>query len=284
VSHGASSGGPVDAEVAFEDLDNPIERLRLIAGDDDAVAAFLDDIDVRSPRERVMLAELARRNPLARPTRFDADHRRVVEALESLRRHGHHGSRVAGAAGPLRHPVRWLVQLIARYIVVSHVKDVVVSMRNLYWLREMEAEKGSPERALLTAARQDAQGLTEVMRSREIGVPSFVIAGLLIPLAASIWRLASGFTFDSWWLAALVGVAGAAIGVGLSWVVLRGTAMASRRIRLALREPLEELWRSVGHCGGPPRDTSRRFAITSITLMAGVWIVIPTLIALAIAT
>ena len=267
-----------------EEYDNPIERLRLIAGDDDAVAGFLDEIDVRSPREREMLSELARLSPLARPERFAADHRRVIEALESLRRHGFHGSRAASVLGPGRHVARWAIQLIARYIVVSYVKDVVTRMRNLYWVREMEALDDSEELALLQAARVDSQGLVEIMRSREIGVPSFVIAGLLIPLAASIWRIGSGFTFDRMWVAVLAGLAGVAAGVALSWIVLRGTAMASRRIRLAVCEPLDELWASVGSCGRPPRDRSRTFAAVAITLMVGVWIVLPTLVAIAIAT
>jgi hypothetical protein len=276
-----TSGGPQEIS---EEFDNPIERLRLIAGDDDAVAGFLDEIDIHSPREREMLSELARRSPLARPERFASDHRRVIEALESLRRHGFHGSRAASAIGPLRMPVRRMIELIARYIVVSYVKNVVTTMRNLYWVREMEALDDSDELKLLRPARFDAQGLVEIMRSREIGVPSFVFAGLLIPLAASIWRLADGFAFDSWWVALLVGLAGVAVGVGLSWIVLRGTAMASRRIRLAAHEPLRELWASVGSCGGPPRDQSRSFAFVAIGLMVGVWIVVPTLVALAVAS
>lgn len=267
-----------------EEYDNPIERLRLLAGDDDAVARFLDEIDVRSPRERELLAELARRTPLARPERFDADHRRAIEALESLRRHGFHGSRAAGALGPGAVVVRRLIELIARYIVVSHVKNVVTTMRNLYWVREMEAESDSVELKLLRPARFDAQGLVQIMQSREIGVPSFVFAGLLIPLAASVWRVGSGFSFDRWWAALAVGLAGVAVGVALSWIVLRGTAMAARRIRLTTREPLEELWRSVGSCGRPPRDQSRTFAFVAVSLMVGVWIVLPTLVAIAIAT
>ena len=98
---------------------NPIERLRLIGDDEGAIAGFLDEIDIRSPREREMLAELARTSPLARAERFESDHRHAIEALESLRRHGFHGSRAASELGPLRHPVRKLVELIARYIVVS---------------------------------------------------------------------------------------------------------------------------------------------------------------------
>jgi hypothetical protein len=263
--------------------DNPIERLRLIGDDDDAVAGFLDEIDVHSSREREMLSELARTSSLARPDRFDADHRHAVEALESLRRHGFYGSRAGASLGPLRAPVRKLVELFARYIVVSYVRNLVTTMRNLYWVREMDAPGDSRELKLLRSARFDAQGLVEIMQSREIGVPSFVIAGLLIPLAASIWRLADGFRFDRWWVALLVGLAWVAIGLGLSWVILRGTAMAGRRIRLATAEPLAALWDSLGNCGRPPRDQSRAFAFVAITLAVAVWIVLPTLVALALA-
>ncbi len=38
-----------------EAYDNPLERLRLLSGDDDAIAAFLDSLDVDSPRERELL-------------------------------------------------------------------------------------------------------------------------------------------------------------------------------------------------------------------------------------
>lgn len=267
-----------------EEYDNPIERLGLLAGNDDAIARFLDEIDISSPREREMLAELARSTPLARPDRFWDDHRRTIEALESLRRHGFHGSRAGASLGPLRTVVRWGVELIARYLVVSHVKSVVTTMRNLYWVRELQAVEDSRELKLLRSARFDASALVEIMRSREIGVPSFVIAGLLLPLGASVWRIGSGFTFADWWVAALVGLVGVAIGVGLSWVVLRGTAMASRRIRLTVRDPLRELWTSIGWCGNPPVDRSRTFAFVAITLMVGVWMVLPTLVAIALAT
>ena len=95
----------------------------------------------------------------------------------------------------------------------------------------------------------------------------------------------SGFTF-----AELVGRAARRAssaswsGVGLSWIVLRGTALASSRIRLSVREPLRAVWDDVGHCGQPPKDGCRTFAIVAIVLMVGVWIVLPTLVALALAT
>ncbi len=263
--------------------DNPLERLQLLGSDDAAIAAFLDEIDVRGPRDREMLRELARPSPLARPERFDADHRRVLVALESVRRHGHHGARAGTRLPLLRTPIRFLVELVARYVVVSHVKNVAMHMRNLYWLREMQSESGSKELELLRPARFDAQALVEITKSREIGLPTFVIGGLLIPAGLSISRLAGGTTRE-WWIALLVGAIGVAVGFLISWFVLRGAALAGRRIRLSLSQPLAELWRTVGSCGEPPRDQSRRFAVVAISLTLGVWIVLPLLVTLSLAT
>ena len=266
-----------------EAYDSPIERIELLRGDDDAVAAFLDEIDVSSPREREMLAEIARTTPLARPDRFEQDHMRVVVTLESLRRHGYHGSRAAASLGPLRQAVRFLVELVARYVVVSHVKSLVTTLRNLYWIREMQATDGSRELELLQAARLDAQALVDITKSREIGVPTFVLGGVLLPLTLSVWRLASGFSYEHWWVAVLVGIAGVLVGLGASWVILRGAALASRRVRLSVAKPLEELWVSIGSCGRPPKDRSRRFAAVAVSLTVGVWIVVPLLVTLSLA-
>jgi len=273
----------VPSEQDLEELyDNPLERLQLLGGDDAAIAAFLDEIDVRGPRDREMLRELARTSSLARPEQFEDDHRRVLIGIESLRRHGYHGASANPALGPLRTPVRFLVELVARYVVVSHVKNVAVNLRNLYWLREMQSEPESAEAALLRKARSDAQALVDITKSREIGVPAFVIGGLLIPAALSLWRLASGATRE-WWIALLAGAIGVAIGLAISWFVLRGAALASRRIRLSVAVPLGELWQTVGSCGSAPKDQSRRFATVAITLTLTVWIVLPLLVTLSLA-
>jgi hypothetical protein len=147
----------------------------------------------------------------------------------------------------------------------------------------MEAESDSTELKLLRPARFDANALVEIVRTREVGVPSFVIAGLLIPLGATVWRLMTGFTFENWWVALAMGLAGVAIGVGLSWIVLRGSAMAGSRIHASVREPLNTLWDDIGNCGRPPKDGSRKFAVIAIVLMAAVWVVLPAAIALGFA-
>jgi hypothetical protein len=86
-----------------------------------------------------------------------------------------------------------------------------------------------------------------------------------------------------WWIALLAGAIGVLIGLLISWFVLRGAALASRRIRLSAAQPLAELWRSIGSCGSPPRDQSRRFAVVAISLTLGVWIVLPLLVTLSLA-
>jgi hypothetical protein len=262
--------------------DNPLERLELLAGNDDAIAAFLDEIDVRGPRERRMLGELARTTTLSDPDRFEQAHRRVVAALETVHRHGFRGSRAADRIGPFKFVARFFVQLIARYIVVSYVRNVSRSLRNLYYLREIQAPSGSRELELLRPARFDAHAMTEtVFRDKELGVPSFVIGGLFLPGLLSLGRLTGVLDSKLW--ASVAGLIGALIALIASWIVLRGTAMASRRIRLALAEPLVVLWNTIGHCGDPPRDQSRTFAIVAIVLTVAWWVVIPALIGLAFA-
>jgi len=91
-------------------------------------------------------------------------------------------------------------------------------------------------------------------------------------------------TTREWWVALLVGAAGVAVGFLISWFVLRGAALASRRIRLSVTLPLTELWRTIGNCGTPPKDQSRRFAVVAISVTLGVWIVLPLLVTLSLAT
>jgi hypothetical protein len=269
------------ADVEAHVVDNPIERLELLAGDEEAIASYLDQIEVTGPREREMLGELARTTPLVDPAGFPAAHRRVAAALETLGRHGYHGSLAAAGMGPAKRLVRWMIQLVARYVVVSYLRQVSIDLRNLYWLREMETESPAPERTELRQARDDAEALVAIFKRREIGLPSFVIGGLLIPVFATGWRVTQGVAFRNAWVAVVTGLVIVLVVVGGSWVILRGAALASRRIRLSTRGPLADLWKTVGHCGVPPRDQSRKFAIVAITLTIGAWVVLPAAVAIA---
>ena len=82
----------------------------------------------------------------------------------------------------------------------------------------------------------------------------------------------------------MTGLVTALVVVGAAWVLLRGAALVGRRIRLSTRGPLEHVWRSVGNCGSPPRDKSRRFAVVAITLTVAAWVVLPAAVAIALAS
>ena len=263
-------------------IDNPLERLELLAGDDDAVASFLDTIDTRGEREREMLTELARSRQISDIDRFADTHRRALAALETLGRHGYHSAEPPRWLGPLRPIARYAIELVARYVVVSYLRRMSGDLRNLYWLREMQAEPDSRELKLLRRARMQAENVMLVFQRREIGLPSFVIGGLLIPVFATTLRLAQGVAYGSWVAAAVTGLVGALVFAALAWVILRGAAMASRRIRLSARRPLEDVWEVVGACSRPARDHSRKFAIVAITLTAAAWIVLPLAVAVAV--
>ena len=65
----------------------------------------------------------------------------------------------------------------------------------------------------------------------------------------------------------------------VSWIIVQGAAVAHRRSRLMLHEPLDALWETIGGCGEPPRDDSMTFAAIGIALTAVAWFVTPVVVA-----
>ena len=61
----------------------------------------------------------------------------------------------------------------------------------------------------------------------------------------------------------------------LSWMILRGAAVAHHRIRLTTEEPMKALWETIGRCGRPPEDDAQTFAVYAIILTVVGWLVIP---------
>lgn len=271
------------AKPLFDQVDDWLDRIQIVDENDDEVARFLDGLDLRGPQEREMLQELARKAPLAKPDDFPAAHRRAVLSLEAL---GRHGYRFAVLPGWIRPKVlgRFFVELVARYVVVSYLRRVSTDMRNLYWLRAMAAPVGKPERPVLRRARVEAEGLMVVFNRRQLGLPSFVIGGILLPIVLTLVRLARGIDLSSWWALTVVAVVGGTVVLIVSAVILRGAAIASRRTRLATSVPLEALWATIGSCGHPPRDQSRKFAIIAIVLTALAWVVFPAIVVIAVLT
>jgi hypothetical protein len=271
-----------EQEELLEEVDNPIERLKLLSENDEDLAKYLDAIEVTSPREREMMQEISRTRPLAQPDRFPQAHRNIAESLESLARHGYHGTVAGKGTGPLRGLIRWGVQLVARYLVVSHIKNVSNRLRNLYVLREIQAVPGTQERYELRRARMDAERMINALQTKELALPAFLLGGAAIPLFASLGRITG--ILERTWVAAVIGVVGMLIALVASWVILRGAALASRRNRLATRGPLQALWNTIGWCGKPPKDSTRTFVLVSVGLTVGCWIIVPILVAIGLAT
>jgi hypothetical protein len=77
-----------------------------------------------------------------------------------------------------------------------------------------------------------------------------------------------------------VGIAAATVAAflllaGASWVILRGAAVARRRIKVSLDRPLQALWETIGSCGKPPKDSARTFAALAIVITIVGWLAIP---------
>lgn len=269
------------AKPLFDEVDAWLDRIQLIDEGDDEVAKFLNTLDLRGPQEREMLEELARKAPLAKPDEFGAAHRRAVAALETLGRHGYRSAVLPLWLRP-RFFGRFVVELVARYVVVSYLRRVATEMRNLYWLRAVQSAPGTTERPVLRRARVEAEGLMTVFKRRELGLPSFVVGGVLLPIVLTLVRLARGLSLGSWWASTIVAVVGALVVLVISAVILRGAAMASRRIRLATRAPLQALWNVIGSAGRPPRDQSRKFAVVAIVLTTLAWFAFPAAIAIVV--
>ena len=66
-----------------------------------------------------------------------------------------------------------------------------------------------------------------------------------------------------------------AVLAAVSWIILRGSAVARRRIALTTDRPFRALYETIGRCGNPPKDQSKQFALISMILLAVSWILIP---------
>jgi hypothetical protein len=242
----------------------------------DAVAAdrILDQVGASGAVDRQIVLELAAKRPLGHPDRFPEAHRGVVRALEVLDRNAANGIEVR-AFGPLGVVVRYLVQQVVHFLVKSHVRNLINQLGNLYTRREAAAGSGDPSRRLLTRARIDLDRVAPGFRGNPLGFPTFILGGaFLSTILGSVQGLA---------LSAVGSTVGAvvvilflfAVLIGAAWVVLRGAAIARRRIRLTTDAPMNALYQTIGRCGSPPGDQARTFALIALLLMGLAWVVVP---------
>lgn len=269
-------GGPED-RLQLDDLRQKLEQVRLLYDSDEAAAdRMLNELGGQGRVEREMLGELASARPLANPERVAEAHAVTMHALEVLARNGaRRPSQLR--AGPFTPVARFLVQQVIRFIVRTHQNHVIDAIRELYTRRIAWMPAGDPWRMVLVRARLDAERARDAYREKPGGLPTFLVGGAAVSSLAQASR--GGVT------AAAGSRAGAVVAVVVtfvllavaSWVILRGAAVARRRIRLTMDRPLAALWETIGWCGRPPQDPARAFAMVAIVLTVVGWVVLPLL-------
>lgn len=262
----ANAGPEPDRPLVLDELDERLDRFAALRKTDSAAAdAVLDELGATGDIDRDIVLELSARRPLGRPERFVEAHILVMRALEVLDRNGARRVRTPGA-GPLRPVAEFVVQLVTRFIVRSYQGQVIDSLRNLYTRRLAWAAIGEPERMMLARARLDCERATPTFKGKAVGVPTFLVGGAAVSSVGGALQGAIRAAEDSVVVGA-VAVAVLVLGLaGASWAILRGAAVARRRIRLTLEEPLAALWETIGRCGRPPRDPARAIALYAIVL------------------
>lgn len=239
-----------------------------------ATSEILNSLGAQDDVDRDIVLELSSRHPLGHPDKFPEAHALAVRALEVLDRNGARGVKVSGL-GPLGAVAAFLIQRVARFIVRSYQSSVADSMLRLYERREANAALDDPSRRLLTRARIHIERIGPGLKGNVLGVPAFLLGGAVLSTGAQFLQVAISQALTSVWSKLVATLVVGLLMAGLAWVILRGAAVARRRIQLTMDQPLQALWQTIGRCGNPPRDPSRSIALIGLILALLPWVIVP---------
>ena len=276
--------GPATQEpnALIDELSDRLRALRSLSSVDDesGTTAVLDEFGAKGKVEQEIVKELAALNPLFMPHRFPAAHHMVMRSLEVLDRNGARPAKMP-KMGPLTPVGSFLVQLVARFIVRNHQAEVITQIRNLYIRREANSPRDSAERRMLRWARMDAERTLPTLKKNPLGVPTFLLGGAVISWVSSALGGAIQGARSKTGLLILMGLLFLVL-VGVTWAILRGSAVARNRIHMSLDAPLKALWETIGKAGNPPKDSAREFALIAIILTGVLFILVPVGLAIAV--
>jgi hypothetical protein len=259
----------------LDQLTERLDSLKLLRHTDEAGAnAALEEFGAKGKVEQDMLQQLSAWKPLYRPERFEQAHRTAMRALEVFDRNGARVVKVPNL-GPLTVIAEFFTQLVCRWIVRNYQADVIDSIRHLYGRREANSVKGSAEHMMLLRARRDAERLAPGFKRNPLGLPTFLFGGAIISSVVGLLEKATDSIQGSWIIAIVAAVIIFAIFLSAAWIILRAAATARIRTHLALDQPLQGLWETIGAAGNPPKDESRELAIYSIILLGLAWLILP---------
>ena len=264
-----------ERNLVLDELDERLEAFNAFRkSDSDKADEVLRELGGADPVGRDIILQLAGKRPLGHPEKFMAAHTGAIRSLEVLDRNGARGVKIR-ILGPLNPVAGFLVQLVTRFIVSNHQKNLVNNMQKLYARREANCMPGDPGRSMLNRARRDADLVAEGFKKNPIGVPSVLLGGAVFSAAIStvMNTIVAGVGNRSTRIVlalALFALLGA-----VSWIILRGSAVARRRIVLTTDKPFKALYETIGRCGNPPSDQSKLFALIAMIILAASWIFIP---------
>ena len=266
----------------IDDLSDRLESLQMLRGGDDAQhEALLEAFGSSGVIEDQMLKELSSKVPILHTSRFDEAHRRAMRALEVFDRNGPRPPSALKVPGPLKPIANKIVQLLVTFIVRSFQKRLVKSLRQLYALREANSPVGSDEYQLLATARIQVDAIIPDLNKTSLPLPAFLVGGAAISgtvsfLGDSLTKSDLGrFGFAAGFLI---------VGLGVFWCVLKAAGIARSRGHIAIDATFQALWEVIGDAGNPPKDQAKMFAVIATILLLAIWIVVPSVIAIAVIT
>ncbi|MEM7274566.1 MAG: hypothetical protein AAF547_15880 [Actinomycetota bacterium] len=272
---GQAPGPGSRPELVLDEFDEKLEAFNAFRKSDAAAAdRILDQVGATDAVDRQIILELASKRPLGHPDRFPQAHGGAMRALEVLDRNGSGGIRIT-RLGPLNPVAQYVVQQVVHFLVKSHIRNVINTLTNLYTRREAAAEAGDPDRPLLTRARRQTERVAPGYRGNPLGFPTFILGGAFLSTIIGTLQGAVVSAVDSVIGQIVLILALFLVMVAASWAVLKGAAVARRRIRLTVEQPLEALYQTIGRCGRPPQDQARVFALLALILMAVAWVTVP---------
>lgn len=255
-----------DRNLVLDEIGDRLDAFRKLSKDDQAGAdAILDEFEVSGKAEQDIVFELSARKPLYLPGRFEEAHRLAMHSLEVLDRNGARGPKLP-KLGPLQPVASYFVQLVTRFIVRNHQDRVIKAIKNLYIRRETQCAKDAVERHMLRRARIDAERIAPTLKKNPLGVPTFLLGGAFLSGILSFLGGAAQSAQSGKLALIIATVVLTLVTLGVSYVVLVGSAVARKRIKLTLDRPTRALWETIGACGKPPKDDAKQFALIAIIL------------------
>lgn len=270
-----------DAGLLLDDLGERLgDFYSLRKTSSDEADATLDALGASDEVDRQILLELGAPKPLYLPARFLEAHALMIRSLEVLDRNGTRKPPLP-KVGPLRPVLGYLVEIASKFVVRSHLRSLTDNMLKLYVRREANCMPDDPSRPLLRRARMDMERMTPDFKRNPLAIPGFLLGGaVLSSVLGVLGNAVSAFTGGG--AGAIVAtVIFVAIGMLGAYVILKGAAVAHRRIDMTTDRPAAALYETIGRAGKPPNDKSGAFALISIILLSIAMLLVPVGVALS---